>query len=157
MSSTQLSPAMRERYGLDRNPWKLRALVIVVVVLYVGGLVFFGTRLTTDPINPRLLTWTQAQPDRVDLLFEVYRPGDIALSCLLRAQDADRNDIAYVVVEIPPGESYVQEQYQLRTLGEAALVELLTCAPQGEQLRAPPPQFPPGIVPPAQPWTPPAD
>lgn len=148
----QLDAAMRERYGLDRNPWPARIIVGAVVVIYVGLLIFFGARLTTDPIDARLLLWQQPQPDRVDLLFEVNKPTDQAVTCVLRGQDSDRIDVGYATVEVPAGQGYVQQEYQLRVIAPASLIELLACGPAGEPLRVPPAAFPPGIVPPEQPW-----
>jgi hypothetical protein len=43
--------------------------------------------------------------------------------------------------------------YSLRTVAPAFTVEVLACERPGE-LRAPGPQFPPGIAVPEQPWTP---
>jgi hypothetical protein len=149
----QMSPAMRQRYGLDRNPWPVRILIAVAVGLFTALLVFFALRLTDQPIEARLLVWQQPQLDRLDITFEVNKPAGLATTCVLRAQDGDRVDVGYSSVELPAPPGYAQQTYRMRVLGPASVVEILACGPTGEPLRVPPPVFPPGVVPPEQPWT----
>lgn len=155
-AATDLSPAMRARYGLDRNPWPLRAGAAVVIAVYAAILILFANQVTEAPIQARLVVWQQPAPDRVDVTFEVRRPADLALTCVVRAQDGDRVDVGYATTEVPAGTEYVQTTYQLRVLAPAAVVELLACGPADEPLRVQPAAFPPGVVPPTQPWEPPA-
>ena len=142
---------MQERYGLDRRPIGPRIGVAVLVVAFVGALVYVTLGLTRSPIEARLLTWEQPSPDRVDMTIAVRRPADVAVTCVLRAQDGDRVDVGYAVVDIPVGEDSVQLTYALRTLAPAYNVELLGCSADGAP-QVPPPQFPPGVVPPEQPY-----
>lgn len=148
-----LSPQMRQRYGLDRNPWPLRIFSAAVVAAFLAALVALAVKLTAAPITPRILLWQQPQPDRVDITFDVSKPAGMAVSCVLRAQDADRTDLGYATVDLQPAPRYQQTEYSLRVLGRAVYIEILACGPTGERLRVPPPNFPPGVVPPAQPWT----
>lgn len=148
-----LSPQMRQRYGLDRNPWPLRLLSAAVVLGFLAALVALALQLTAAPITPRILVWQQPEPDRVDITFDVSKPAGLPVSCVLRAQDADRTDLGYATVDLAPGPQYQQADYSLRVLGRAAYLEILACARTGEPLRVPPPAFPPGVVPPSQPWT----
>ena len=150
----EYSPQMRQRYGLDRNPWPARIIVGAVIVAFAAVLVLFAVRLTSQPIEARLLVWQQPQPDRLDITFEMNRPEGLAVACVLRAQDADRVDVGYATVSVPGGPGYVQQTYSMRVIAPAGTVEILGCGEAGEQLRVPPPAFPPGVVPPEQPWSP---
>lgn len=147
----QMSPAMRQRYGLDRNPWPLRIAAALVIAGYAAILVFFAIRITDQPITASLLVWQQPQPDRVDITFDVNKPAGLAVTCVLRAQDADRVDVGYATTVLDAGPGYVQTTYPMRVLGAAQYIEVLACGP--EPLRVPPPAFPPGVAAPAQPWT----
>ena len=55
---------------------------------------------------------------------------------------------------MPPSvaDDVVISTFALRTLAPAYTVELLGCA-TGAAPKVPPPQFPPGVVPPAQPYS----
>lgn len=148
-----MSPQMRQRYGLDRNPWPARLVSAAALVGFAGILVFFAIRLTDAPINPRILLWQQPAADRVDITFEVNKPAGMAVTCVLRAQDADRTDIGYATTDLEPAAGYVQSTYRMRVIAPAGYVELLACGPTGEPLRVPPPAFPPGVAAPQQPWS----
>lgn len=156
MSSTstlQLSEQMQERYGSQRVPWTVRILVAIAVAGYLAAAVWAFSQMAGDPVRAKLLTWTQPQADLVEVTFEVERRGGVAVDCILRAQDIQRVDIGYAEMTVPAGPDYLQQRYPLRVLGPAAVVEVLACVPEGETPRVPTRQFPPGVVPPEQPWT----
>ena len=73
---------------------------------------------------------------------------------MARAQDETHIDVAYATIPLAAGASYVQLTYPLRTLATAYTVEILACEAGGPPVRVIPPQFPPGVFPPEQPWTP---
>jgi hypothetical protein len=148
-----MSQEMRQRYGLDRNPWPSRIISGLVLLGFAGILVFFAMRLTAAPITPRLLLWQQLADDRLDITFDVNKPAGMAVSCVLRAQDADRTDIGYATTELDAAPGYQQATYQMRVIAPAAYVEILGCGPTGEPLRVPPAAFPPGVAAPTQPWS----
>lgn len=152
-AAEQMTPAMRERYGLDRNPWPLRIVAGLAVAGYAAILVFFATLITDQPIATSLLVWQQPQPqpDRLDITFDVNKPEGLSVTCALRAQDANRVDVGYATTELDAAPGYVQSTYSMRVLAPAQYVEVLGCGPQ--PLRVPPPAFPPGIAAPEQPWT----
>lgn len=154
MSAQVLSPEMRRRYGLDRNPWPARIFAWVVVTGFAAALVALALHLTSAPITPRILVWQQPAADRLDITFEVTKPAGVAVSCVLRAQDANRTDVGYAVADLAAAPQYQQADFRLRVLGPAVVVEILACGPTGQALRVPPPAFPPGVAPPAQPWSP---
>ncbi len=150
-SRDQLSPAMQERYGLDRRPTGRRVAVTVLVLAFVGILAFVTVGLTRSPIDASLVTWDDVSADRVDMTIQVRRPAAAAVECVLRAQDENRIDVGYAVLAIPAGDAQVQVDYSLRTLAPAYTAELLGCSADGLPA-VPPPQFPPGVVPPPQPY-----
>ena len=151
-SRDQLSPEMRERYGLDKRRSTTVVIAIVAVVGFLGAMAYVGAMLLRGDIQFLLLRWTVVQDDRADATFEVRRDGADAVVCVLRAQDSKRIDVGYVEIDIPPGEDYTLVNYSLRTVAPAYTVEVLTCK-RPDELRTPGPQFPPGIAVPEQPWT----
>lgn len=148
-----MSPAMRERYGLDRSPWPGRLIGSLVVAGFLVAMGYVGVQMARTPIDAQILVWQQPSPDRVDITFEVRRPAGLALTCVLRAQDADRVDVGYAEAELPAGADYAQQTYRMRVIAPAGVIEILGCDESGQPQRVPPPAFPPGVVPPAQPWT----
>ena len=149
----ELSPQMRQRYGYDRNPWPARLVAIALVLGYGAIVGWVAFNVSKDPIDVRVLVWSQPLPERVDLTFEVQRPADLAVTCALRAQDDDRTDLGYAQADIPAGRATVRTTYLLHTLGPAKYVEVLACVDAAQPERLPQPNFPPGVVPPTQPWT----
>lgn len=142
---------MRERYGMDRRPIGRWITVAVIVVAFAGALFFVGTNVTQNPVEFRLVSWEVKGPDHVDVRISVDRPAEGTVTCVIRAQDSRRIDLGYAVVDIPAGEGGVLVDYPLATLTDAYTVELLGCAVDAEP-GVSPPQFPPGVVPPEQPW-----
>jgi hypothetical protein len=142
---------MQERYGLTRRPVGRRIAVTAIVLAFVGALAFVSVGLTSNPVESRLISWDDVAPDRVDMTIQVRRPATDEVTCVLRAQDQQRIDVGYAVVVIPAGEQQVLLDYALRTIAPAYTAELLGCAVDGPP-SVPPPQFPPGVVPPPQPY-----
>ena len=143
---------MQQRYGLDRRPVGQWIAVALVVLSFIAALAFVTVGVTRSQVQARLVSWDDVAADRVDMTIEVRRPADDEVQCVLRAQDVRRIDVGYAVVVIPAGSGEVSLDYSLRTLAPAYTAELLGCAADG-LLSVPPPQFPPGVVPPEQPWT----
>lgn len=145
---------MQERYGLNQKNHLRTAVIAIVTVIFAVGVGFATFSMSQKSIQFKLLTWSVVSPERADLQFEVRRIGSDALDCVVRAQDSKRVDVGYSVVTIPSGNDLEEVNYSLRTLAPAFVVEVLTCVKSGEPTRVPGPQFPAGIAPPPQPWTP---
>jgi hypothetical protein len=144
---------MQDRYGFNKSHGIRNTLVIGVISLFVAILAFVTVSLAQNNIEFRLISWNDFPPDRVDITFEVRRPADVAVVCVIRAQDRNRIDLGYQEVLIASGTGFEQVTYSLRTLAPAFTAELLTCVAQGEPTRVPGPQFPAGVAPPEQPWS----
>lgn len=145
---------MQERYGFDQKNHLRTAAIAVVTVIFAVGVGFTSFSMSQKSIQFKLLTWSVVGPDRADLQFEVRRIGSDALDCVVRAQDSKRIDVGFSIIAIPSGSDLEEVKYSLRTLAPAFVVEVLTCVKSGEPTRVPGPQFPAGIAPPPQPWTP---
>ena len=150
-SRDQLSAPMRQRYGLERRPIGRWIAAAALVVAFAGVLAFVALNVRSQTVDARLLDWHVAGPDRVDLRLDVRRSTDAAATCVLRAQDRDRIDVAYATLTVPAGDRDVTVVYSLRTLAPAVVVEVLGCSTDGTP-RVVGPQFPVGIAPPPQPY-----
>lgn len=149
-----LPPHLQARYGVGRRSgwaWVWGGLAVAVFVLAIA---FVAFQLAAPKIDGKLLAWDDSADDHVRVTFEVARPDGETAYCVVRAQDSSRVDVGYAVVEVPAGPGYAQTTYALRTIAPAYVVELLGCGPDNPPARVPPEQFPPGVVPPDQPWTP---
>lgn len=145
---------MQARYGLDRRPVGRWIAVFLVVSAFIGALAFITVAMDAGSVKTRLISWAVISPERVDITYQVEPDPDDSIECVLRAQDENRIDVGYATVRIPaqPADNVVIPSFALRTLAPAYTVELLGCAAGGSP-RVPPPQFPPGVVPPEQPFT----
>mgnify|MGYP006277721491 CR=1 FL=1 len=149
-----LPPHLQARYGVGRRPWGAYAIAGLLIAGFLAALALVAYNVLSPNIQPKLLAWKVMSPDHVDVTFEVRRPAEDDVYCVIRAQDESQADVGYAVVELPAGTPYEQQVYPLRTLAPAYVVDVLGCQAGGPPQRVPPPQFPPGVVPPAQPWTP---
>jgi hypothetical protein len=146
---------MQARYGLDRRPVGRWVGVGAIVLVFAAILLFVARGLTaSNEVKTRLIQWDAVGPDRVNVTFQTSRDPDKDTICVVRAQDSRRIDVGYATVTIPAGnaDAAVIIDYALRTLAPAYTAELLGCEVGGTP-RVPPPQFPPGVVPPTQPYT----
>lgn len=142
---------MRTRYGMDRRSWA----PAVVGILTLAILAFVGWLTVAERssrVDDTLISW-DAGSDHTRVVFEVRRAQGKLTICTLRAQDKTRVDVGYAEVTVPAGDAAVEVEYDLATLMPAFVVELLGCAIE-ESPQVPAPQFPPGVVPPSQPWSP---
>jgi hypothetical protein len=144
---------MQARYGLDRRPVGRWIAVGILIVAFVGILVFVGKGITSNPTATRLIGWNAVAPDRVNITYQASTDPDSDVICVLRAQDSHRIDVGYATVTIPAtsAKDLVIATYALHTLAPAYTAELLGCE-AGTTPRVPAPQFPPGVVPPSQPY-----
>ncbi len=145
---------MQRRYGLDKRPIGRWIAVGLVVVAFTGALLFVARGLTSNATTIRLIQWKIQGPDHVDITFQATADPVKPLTCVVRAQDKNRIDLGYATVTIPPdpGGNIITKTYPLRTIAPAYTAELLGCE-AGATPRVPAPQFPPGVVPPDQPWS----
>lgn len=135
---------LRVRYGLDRNPWPRRVIVTVIVVSYLAIAAVSGVALSTNEgIEGNLLSW-RASEESVSVDVELRGSHDGPITCVVRAQDARSTDIGYRSFEFDSAPS--TQTITLPTLFRAASVAVLGCAPTGQDLRVPPPDFPPGVA-----------
>lgn len=142
--TTTDADVLRVRYGLDRNPWPRRLLVGGIVTAYLAVAVASGIALSrSEEIEGNVLSWRpEAQSVVVDVELRGSHQGPI--TCVVRAQDARSTDIGYQ--EFTFGAAPSTQRVELPTLFRAGSVAVLGCAPAGQQLRVPPPDFPPGVA-----------
>jgi len=148
-----LPPDLQARYGVGRRSWLPAVAAGIAAAAFIAALAFVTYNLVSPRVTYKLLAWNDVAADRVDVTFDVRRSEEWDVYCVVRAQDESRIDVGYAVVAIPRGTSYEQVTYPLRTLAPAFVVEVLACAAGAPPERVVPPQFPPGVVPPDQPWT----
>jgi hypothetical protein len=149
-----LPPDLQARYGVGRRSRLPLIAGLIGIAAFIAALAFVTFNLVSPKVTYELLAWNDIAADRVDVTFDVRRSQEWDVYCVLRAQDESRTDVGYAVVGLPRGTSYEQVTYPLRTLAPAFVVEVLACEAGAPPERVVPPQVPPGVVPPEQPWTP---
>ena len=149
----QLSAEMVARYGMDRRPWGTWVLAGVLIVAAVVAFLVVARFNTGSSISVQVVGWDESATDHVDVDFIVNRPGGVAVECAVRAQDRTHVDVGYAVTTVPAGEDRAEQVFSLAVIAPAANAEVLGCAVPGE-LNVTQPDFPPGVVPPDQPYRP---
>jgi len=117
---------------MNRRPIMRNILVGGAISIFIIAIMFVTFSLAQKNIQFRLLAWDASSPEKVDINFEVRKPADLAVTCVLRAQDKNRIDVGYAEVDVPSGSDYNQLTYQLRTLAPAYTAEVLTCVSRGD-------------------------
>ena len=144
----QLSPEMVERYGLDHKSITGRIFTYTLAIAFALILGFVVFELSRPQVDSNLLTWKVLAANHVDVTFNVHSVNDDPITCTIRAQDESRADVGYAKVKVQPVDGSATVTYPLRTAIPAYTVEVLGCGDQA----VPAPQFPEGVIPPAQPW-----
>jgi hypothetical protein len=148
-----LPPDLQHRYGVaGRRSTISMILVGLVAAALVVASGWTAWTLANPAVRSKLLTWS-VEPDHARVTWEVRRNGTAEVVCVIRVADANRHDVGYATVTIPPGADYEQPTYEVRTRAPGRIVELLGCAAGGVPV-VESPQFPPGTENPPQPWTP---
>jgi len=147
----QLSPAMRERYGVGRRPVRTYVLVGAVIVAFAAAIAIVLTGWQTGSASGQVITWEAVADDHVHVVMRV-QGAEQGATCVLRAQDFDHVDVGYAVLAVPAGNDVRQVEYELRTLAPAVNAEILGCSATGTP-EVIGPQFPAGVVPPDQPYS----
>lgn len=156
MSTTplrELPPRLQDRYGYRRTPRWLIAIGVVAVIGLVGFGSWTALRIGNPPVQSKLLAWDADATDFTTITYEVRRPVDVSVQCVLRVQDQLHQDLGYAVVDIPAGTTYVQNTYSVATRAKGYAAELLGCSSDGIENIAVA-DFPPGTSNPPQPWRP---
>ncbi|NDG95869.1 MAG: hypothetical protein EBY42_08660, partial [Actinobacteria bacterium] len=63
-SRDQLSPEMRERYGMDKRRSTTVVIAIVAIAAFLGAMAYVGAMLLRSDVQFLLLRWTVVQDDR---------------------------------------------------------------------------------------------
>jgi hypothetical protein len=147
----QWPPHIQERYPKPGKPWFL-VIVAGIFVLVIGSFVATGVeRVINPPLNEKLLAWEIKDKNNVEVIFEINRPVDMNVWCLVRAQDFYMTDIGYAILELPKdGNDYKQINYNLKTASEAFTVEIINCDDDPNSTLFPASQFSAGVEIPQQ-------
>jgi hypothetical protein len=147
----QWPPHIQERYPKPGKPWFL-VIVAGIFVLVIGAFVATGVeRVINPPLNEKLLAWEIKDKNNVEVIFEINRPVDMNVWCLVRAQDFYMTDIGYAILELPKdGNDYKQINYNLKTASEAFTVEIINCDDDPNSTLFPASQFSAGVEIPQQ-------
>jgi Domain of unknown function (DUF4307) len=146
----ELSPEMQARYGTSGHkptPYLVSLLILVISAVLWGG---WHYKQSHQIVSSRLDAFTVLDAHKVNITTEVSRPENTTTYCILRAQNANRVDVGYATVTVPAGQTTVAFTYPLNTESRAVVAEVLNCSAT-LPMRAPAPNFPPGVKIPSQP------
>jgi hypothetical protein len=149
--AAELSPAMRERYGIrPTSPWTIAAIAALTVA-FLGLIGAITWQLAKPSVQTQLVRFTVDSDNLVNVTFDLQRDTSATTTCALRARDVHQVDVGYATFTIPPGRAALRVTYPLATLAKATSAEVLGCADNSAP-HVDAPAFAPGTVnPPQQP------
>ena len=142
---------IQQRYGYKKPTLIPRVISVVLIGVTVAASTFFFISRKDQSVGYRLSAFTVNSDTSVTVNWQIARPANTTVYCVLRAQNDKRVDVGYatVTVEKPGSVTEINEIYTLRTESKAVLAEVLGCSLNRMQ-RVPAPDFPPGVQIPAQ-------
>ena len=140
---------LRERYGRTTFVARQRVAVAVGAVVALAAIAFIYRVSTAPTVRFELSAFEVVDEATVSVSWQVSRAADTTSYCVVRAQNDKRQDVGYATVTVAAGPARVHMTYHLATESAAVLAEVLACSDQ-PTMRAPRPDFPPGVIPPQQ-------
>lgn len=138
------------RYQTSRERTQYIVLGVITALLIAGTSVLFYLQNSGPGVTFSLTSFEVLDDQRVSVTWQMNRPADLDTYCVVRAQDSQRRDVGYATVTVAGGAPTTQMTYRLNTESRATTVEVLACA-SNQHVRAPQPNFPPGVGAPSQP------
>ncbi len=142
---------IQQRYGYKKPTLIPRIISIILIGVSVAGATFYFVSHRSQTVSFRLSAFTVNSDTSVSVSWQIARPANTTVYCVVRAQNDKRIDVGYATVTIdkPGSVTQIDEIYTLRTESKAVLAEVLGCSVNKVQ-RVPAPDFPPGVQIPAQ-------
>ena len=82
--AAELSPAMRERYGIQpTSPWTIAAIAVLTVA-FLGLIGAITWQLAKPSVQTQLVRFTVDSDNVVNVTFDLQRDGSATTTCALR-------------------------------------------------------------------------
>lgn len=141
-----IPPHLHERYGIrPPSKWRFVWAALAVATLAFVGIYYVARFNATKNAEASIIEWSATSNTQVTLTFDV-NAGRGERWCAVRAQAFDQFDVGFVVLPVSPPAQRVT--YTMTTLEKPFAVDVVGCDEDPLQLFGP--QFPPGVLPPAQ-------
>lgn len=124
-------------------------LGVITSLLIAGTAVLFYLQNSEPRVTYSLTSFEVVSDTTVSVTWQMTRPAQTATYCVIRAQNDQRQDVGYATVTVAAGAAVTQMSYRMATESRATTAEVLGCS-VNENVRAPQPNFAPGVVIPSQ-------
>ena len=150
MTNADNRDTMSQRYGTRADRVQYTVLGIVTGLLVIATGVFFYLQNRGPQVTYALTSFSVVDDTHVTVTWQLTRREGTPAYCVIRAQNVAHQDVGYATVTVAPGPATVQTSFRLVTESRATTAEVLGCAATA-RVRAPEPNFAPGVPIPAQP------
>ena len=129
---TSLTPEQREllrtRYGTARTPHLLLIIALSVTALaFVCWVVWAAFGQADQDVRWQTVGYSDVSDESVTIKFDVFKPVDQDVVCVVRALDLDSQEVGRADVPITSGEADVNVTYTLQVTDTPTTAEVLTC------------------------------
>lgn len=119
---------LEQRYGSHRSrSWPLVVAVAVTAVLFVGWVIWAGWGQADQQVRWRTVGYTNAGTHSVAVEFEVFKPQDEDVVCIVRALDIKSNEVGRAEVLVSTSQSDINITYDLQVTERPNAAEVLDC------------------------------
>jgi len=118
---------MRERYGSQRPSLLLTAVVGTVVVLFLGWVVWAAAGQADQPVRWRTTGYSEPSDTSVVVEFDVFKPAEANVSCVVRALDVSKTEVGRATVPVVSDQPDVHIVYDLSVTSRPTAAEVSEC------------------------------
>jgi hypothetical protein len=119
---------LMRRYGSRRTrSWPLVAAVAVTAVLFVGWVIWAGWGQADQQVRWRTVGYVDTAANSVTVEFEVFKPQDEDVVCIVRALDTNSKEVGRAEVLVSTPQSDVNITYDLQVTERPNTAEVFDC------------------------------
>ena len=119
---------LRQRYGAERRPSIVLILVMAgLATIFVGWVLWAALAQADRPVRWRTVGYSDLSDTSVMVKFDVFKPADRSVSCVVRALDVSGTEVGRATVAVTAAQPDVHVVYALPVTRRPTTAEVTDC------------------------------